>query len=122
MSDKNYYNNKIVKRKFIKPELNITKNTVKYLGNLIRIARKEHGYTQQELAERMGISRMTVVRIESGATEVSIGSVFEACFLLGIPLLGCDEKHINNLTRMLSYMNRFIPERITNKFIMDDDF
>jgi len=122
MSDKKYYNNKIVKRKFMKPELTITKNTVKYLGNLISIARKERGYTQQELAERMGVSCMTVVRIESGGTKVAIGSVFEACFLLGIPLLGCDEKHVNNLARMLSYMNRFIPDRPTNKFVMNDDF
>ena len=121
-SDKNYYNRKISKSKFIKPESNVTKNTVKYLGNLIGIARKERGYTQQELAERTGISRMTVVRIESGSTKVAIGTVFEVCFLLGIPLLGCDEKYINNLTRMLSYMNKFIPERISNKFVVDDDF
>ncbi len=101
----------------------VTKNTVSYLGNLIRLARRERGFSQEELAERMGSTRMTINRIENGNTQVAIGTVFEACFIVGIPLLGCDEKHVNNLSRMLSYMNKLLPDNIPAKnIIINDDF
>lgn len=100
-----------------------TKNTLLYLANLIKIARKERGITQEELAERIGVSRMKVNRIESGNSQVAIGSVFEACFVLGIPLMGCDKEHINNLSKMLSYINKFLPENIPSRDVnFNDDF
>lgn len=100
-----------------------TKSTLKYIGNLIRLTRKERGVTQQELCERMGVSRGLVKRIEFGNPNVSIGAVFEACFILGIPLLGCDIDEVNNLSKMLSYMNRIIPLSTPNKNLnFNDDF
>ena len=99
-----------------------TKSTVSYLGNLIKLARKERGFSQQELAERINISRSLIQRIESGHSKCTIGNVFEACFVLGIPLMGCDKEHVNNLSRMLSYMNVLLPEGIPNKKIVNDDF
>jgi len=100
-----------------------TKSTVSYLGNLIKLARKERGFSQQELAERLNVSRSLIQRIELGNTKVSIGSVFEACFVLGIPLMGCDKEHIDNLSRMLSYLNKLVPDSIPNKNIaFNDDF
>ncbi len=121
-SNEKYYNGRS-KLKFAPINSRMTKNTVSYLGNLIKLARKERGFTQEELAERIGSSRMTINRIESGNTQAAIGTVFEACFIVGIPLLGCDEKHVNNLSKMLSYMNKLLPERLTNKFTsINDDF
>jgi len=100
-----------------------TKSTISYLGNLIILARKERGFSQAELAERLNVSRSLIQKIESGNTKVSIGSVFEACFVLGIPLMGCDKEQIDNLSRMLSYMNKLIPDNIPNKnIIVKDDF
>jgi len=100
-----------------------TKSTLSYLGNLIKLARKERGITQEELAERIGIGRMKVNRIEAGNSKCTIGSVFEVCFVLGIPLMGCEKEHINSLSRMLSYMNKLLPENIPNKNIdFNDDF
>ncbi len=86
-----------------------TKNTVSYLGKLIKLARKERGISEKELGEKINAGRSTIQRIETGNTKVCIGSVFEACFVLGIPLMGCDKKHVNNLSRMLSYMHKIIP-------------
>jgi len=122
LNDPNCYNGRN-RLKVNSPDSRATKNTVSYLGSLIKLARKEHGISQEELAERINTSRSSIQRIESGNTTTSIGSVFEACFVLGIPLMGCDEKHINNLARMLSYMNRLIPSGIPNKnIIVNDDF
>lgn len=122
LNDKNYYNGR-TRLKFAVVNSRATKSTVSYLGNLIRLARKEHGFSQQELAERLNISRSSIQRIESGYTKTSIGIVFEACFVLGIPLMGCDKEHVNNLSRMLSYLNKLIPSGIQNKnIIVDDNF
>lgn len=99
-----------------------TKSAVSYLGNLIKIARKERGVSQGELAERLDVGRSTTQRIEDGNVNVGIGTVFEACFVLGIPLMGCDKEHINNLSKMLSYINRVLPERLTSNAIFNDDF
>ena len=121
LNDTNYYNGRS-RIDFTSIDSRVTKNTVSYLGNLIKLARKERGISQQELADRIGASRMKINRIESGNTQVSIGSVFEACFVLGIPLMGCDKDHVNNLSRMLSYMNKLLPENLPNKNVVYDDF
>ena len=36
------------------------------MKNRIRIARAEAGFTQQQLAEKAGVSRQTIIAIESG--------------------------------------------------------
>jgi len=122
LNDENYYNC-CTRLEFAAVNSRATKNTVSYIGKLIRLARKERGISQQELAERINVSRGVIQRIESGNTKVKIGSVFEACFVLGIPLMGCDKEHISNLSKMLSYINKLIPDNIPNKNIaVNDDF
>jgi ribosome-binding protein aMBF1 (putative translation factor) len=122
LNDKNYYNGR-TRLKFSVVNSRATKNTVSYLGNLIRLARKERGFSQTELAERINVSRSLIQRIELGNTKIQIGAIFEACFVLGIPLMGCDKEHINNLSRMLSYINRLLPADIPNKNnVVNDNF
>lgn len=36
------------------------------MKNRVRIARAEAGFTQQQLAEKAGVSRQTIIAIESG--------------------------------------------------------
>jgi ribosome-binding protein aMBF1 (putative translation factor) len=122
LNDKNYYNGR-TRLNFAATNSRATKSTVSYLGNLIKLARKERGFSQHELAERINVSRSSIQRVELGNTKAHIGVVFEACFVLGIPLMGCDKEHVNNLSRMLSYMNRLIPGDIQNKNIdFNDNF
>lgn len=63
------------------------RESLKEVGGLIACARKEKRWTQEELAQRIGINRMTVVRIEKGAPEVAIGWYFTAAWLLGLQIL-----------------------------------
>jgi len=63
------------------------KDSLKKLGGLIACARKEKRWTQEELAKRIGVNRMTVVRIEKGAPEVATSWYFTAAWLLGLPIL-----------------------------------
>ena len=41
----------------------------KKIGELIRAARREHGFTQQELADKMNISDKTVSKWECGVSH-----------------------------------------------------
>ena len=43
------------------------------LGGNIKLARKRRGYTQLLIAERTGLSRLTIRKIEKGEPGVSIG-------------------------------------------------
>jgi len=60
---------------------------LKEMGALISCTRKEKKWTQEELGQRIGVNRMTVVRIEKGAPEVAVGWYLTAAWLLGLPIL-----------------------------------
>ncbi|WP_035069192.1 helix-turn-helix transcriptional regulator [Nitratidesulfovibrio termitidis] len=64
------------------------------LGNLIREARTTSRLTAGELAERAGISRDLLRRVERGDPGCSIGVVFEVATLLGVPLMEADPRHL----------------------------
>ncbi len=61
--------------------------SLREIGGVIACARKEKQWTQQELAQRIGIGRMTVVRMEKGASEVAVGWYLTAAWLLALPIL-----------------------------------
>jgi transcriptional regulator with XRE-family HTH domain len=53
-------------------------------GENIRLARKRRHWTTENLAERAGISRGTLVSIEKGSSSVSIGHYAAVLFALGL--------------------------------------
>ena len=61
------------------------------LGRRIRAARKDRGWTQQQLADRLGVSRTTMVNVERGKLGSSIaayaGALYELEMLDGLELL-----------------------------------
>ncbi|MEA2899075.1 MAG: hypothetical protein QOJ84_4690 [Bradyrhizobium sp.] len=61
------------------------------LGQLIRLARIGHKLTFEELAERAGISRGLLHRIEKGDPGCAIGSVFEVAAIVGVRLFDADQ-------------------------------
>ncbi len=62
------------------------------IGKFIRKKRKEKGYTQEEFAKKMGISRYTLYKIEKGQLgEVSFIKIWNALRLLGYDI--CIERH-----------------------------
>lgn len=63
-----------------------TRDAVTVLGKLIKLRRKERGFTETDLAERAGISRATLQKIEKGTMGSAIGLVFEVATLVGIRL------------------------------------
>lgn len=69
------------------------------LGLMVHNARIERRLTVTELAERAGISRGLVQRIERGDMGCSIGAVFEVAAIVGVQLF---EAEPTALTRHLS--------------------
>jgi transcriptional regulator with XRE-family HTH domain len=72
-----------------------TSEAAMLLGKLIRLARKERKLTAEELAERTGISRSTLQRIEKGDPKVEIGVVFEAATIVGVNLFDADDNRLS---------------------------
>jgi len=103
------------------------RQSLKELGELIACARKEKRWTQEELAQRIGINRMTVGRIEKGAPEVAIGLYLTAAWLLGLPVLtwqvmgkGRSDTVVGDL---LTKLNNTLPSRVRKRpKTMDNDF
>ena len=63
-----------------------SRDAVSLLGQLVRRARIERRITAAELAERAGLSRGLVQRIEKGDPGCAIGAVFEAAAVVGVRL------------------------------------
>jgi DNA-binding XRE family transcriptional regulator len=53
------------------------------LGKQIKPARKQRKWSEQNLADRAGISRVTLQKMENGEMTCAIGLVFEAAALVG---------------------------------------
>ena len=58
------------------------------LGSRIRQARDRAGLTQEQLAERIGVSRTAIARYESGEIEPKLHNLAAIALALGV---SCDE-------------------------------
>ena len=99
------------------------KEAVKLLGSQIRLARKERRWTEHELAERAGIGRATLQRIERGDLACSIGLAFELASLLGLRLFDTDSDALK--MHLVHTENRIalLPKHVRpGRKAVDDDF
>lgn len=90
---------------------------------MIKAARLNKGLSQDNLAKRINISRYSVMALEKGDPKVSIGVVFEAASIVGIPLLAESEQELQKLNIITSGYNSLLPKRVRHKKgLIDDDF
>jgi transcriptional regulator with XRE-family HTH domain len=93
------------------------------LGNLIRAARKERKFTAQELADRGGISRGLLQRIEKGDPKCEIGAVFEVATIVGVKLFDADETTLTKYLRQAKDKLALLPKSVRKKTkAVRDDF
>ena len=94
------------------------------LGRMIQVERKTRRMPAQELAERLGVSRGTVQRLERGDPKVELGLAFEACTVLGIPLFNEDLRGITFALQEVGNRLTLLPKhaRTTRPMAVDDDF
>ena len=95
---------------------------VSYLGRLIRKSRIERKETAAQLAERAGISRGLMQRIERGDPGCSVGAVFEVVALLGIRLFDLDRETLTANNQIAAQTLTLLPSaaRPTRKPVKDD--
>lgn len=58
------------------------------LGMAVRAGRRARRWTQAQLAERVGVSVVTIGKVERGDPSVALGTAYEAAALVGVDLLG----------------------------------
>lgn len=92
------------------------------MGEQIKLGRKQRRWSETNLAERAGISRVTLRKIENGELSCAVGLVFEVATLVGVKLFEPDSmplaKHIEHTQDKIA----LLPQRIkaTNRAVRDD--
>jgi DNA-binding XRE family transcriptional regulator len=93
------------------------------LGKQIKLGRKQRKWSEMNLAERVGISRATLQKIERGEMTCAIGLVFEAATLVGINLFEQDKLPLSISIDQTKDKIALLPKRIQSKTkAVDDDF
>lgn len=92
-----------------------TEQATALLGSLIRAARKQRMLSAQEVAERAGISRGLLQRIEKGDGKCEIGAAFEAATIVGVTLFDADDKMITRQLRQTEEKLALLPKSIRRK-------
>ena len=72
-----------------------SREAAELFGLLIRQARIKRQMTAESLAERAGISRGLLLRIEKGDLGCAIGAVFEVAAIVGVRLFDQDQTQMS---------------------------
>lgn len=93
------------------------------LGATIRAERKTKKMTEIELAQRVGIARSVVQRIEQGDMACGVGIVFEAAHILGITLFDAEPSRLASQIKHIEDKLTLLPKAIHKKTkIINDNF
>jgi transcriptional regulator with XRE-family HTH domain len=98
------------------------REAIELLGSSIRVARIERNLRMDDTAERAGISRALLRRIENGDPGVSIGAVFEVAAIVGVPLFEAERGrlagHVAHQADKLSLLPKAV--RVRRGKVKDD--
>jgi transcriptional regulator with XRE-family HTH domain len=91
------------------------------LGQLIRIYRIERKLSVTALAERVGISRDLMQRIEHGDPRCGIGAAFEAAVIVGVALFEQPHHELEDQVHRNSQQLMLLPKSIRSKTVAVKD-
>jgi transcriptional regulator with XRE-family HTH domain len=95
---------------------------MKLLGASVRLGRRQRRWTVAELAERVGVSETTMLKVEHGDPGVRLGIAFEAAAIVGVPLFDEDRsRRALEATRIEDRLT-VLPEKVRRSRDVDDDF
>lgn len=100
----------------------MTVEAAKLLGARVGLARRERGWTLQELADRVGVTHPTMRKVERGDLSVGLGVAFEAAALVGVPLFHEDPARLRLEAGRVEDRLAVLPERVRKPVDVDDDF
>ncbi len=92
------------------------------LGEHIKLGRKQRRWSESNLAQRAGISRATLQKIEKGEVGCAIGLVFEVATLVGVKLFEFENVPLHIQVEHMKDKVALLPKRIrtTDKPVYDD--
>jgi transcriptional regulator with XRE-family HTH domain len=100
----------------------IALEAARLLGARVRLARRERRWTLQELAQRVGVTHVTMRKVEHGDPTVGLGVAFEAAAVLGVPLF--HEQVARRALEAARVDDRLalLPQQVRQPAHVDDDF
>jgi transcriptional regulator with XRE-family HTH domain len=98
------------------------REAIELLGQSIRLARIEKKLTMDETAQRAGISRALLRRIERGEPGSTIGTVFEVAAIVGVPLFEAERSRLTSQIAQRNDRLALLPLRVRapGKAVKDD--
>jgi len=102
----------------------VARDAITVLGQRVKIARIQRGWTIADVSTRSLTSAPTIRNIEAGATGTAIGTAFHVAFLLGVPLFGIeDAAELARLRRQGEDTLALLPARVRpSRDDIDDNF
>ncbi len=100
----------------------VTVEAARLLGARVRLARRERRWTLQELAERVGVTQVTMRKVERGDLTVALGVAFEAAAVLGVPLFHEDDARRSLERSRVDDRLAVLPQLVRKPAEVDDDF
>jgi transcriptional regulator with XRE-family HTH domain len=93
------------------------------LGQQVRLARHDRNWTAAELAARAGISVNTVLAIEAGDANPSLGNVLNVATIAGVHLFGNENPaDLARTRRGGEDQIALIPRRVRHPLVNDADY
>ncbi len=91
------------------------------LGSRVALARRERRWTLAELAERVGVSVVTIRKVERGDPTVALGTALEAATLVGVTLFHEDPVRRSLEVEAVQARLAMLPASV-RRAAVDDDF
>src|ERR1700730_7686517 len=98
----------------------VTSEAARLLGARVRLARRERRWTVQELAERVGVTHVTIRKVERGDLTVGLGVAFEAAAVLGVPLFHEDPSRRSLEAARVDDRLALLPQLVRKPMRIDD--
>ena len=94
------------------------------MGQYIQLARKDRGWSEEDLADRAGISRITLRKIEKGELNISLGFAFEVATIVGVKLFEPGPSQFAVSSDQLKDKIALLPKRVRKpkKEVVNDNF
>lgn len=99
-----------------------TQEALAILAKVVRAGRLRRNWTVRELAERVGVSAPTILKVERGEPGVAIGTALEAATLLGVPLFEPDAASRARYLALKEAELALLPSTARPPATFDDDF
>lgn len=100
----------------------LTREAAELLGARVRLARRERRWTLQELADRVGVTAVTMRKVERGDPSVGLGVAFESAVVVGVPLFDQDRSRLALEAAQVGDRLAVLPKLVRKPTEVDDDF